>query len=394
MKARGFSFAAGLAGFAWAGPALAHAGEAEPAWSSWALTPEVVIPTLLVAAVYAAGVARRRGAATTGQWERHGLFFAGVAAVFLSLASPVDPMAERLFWVHQIQHLLLRMLGPMLITLAWPAGLLTAGLPRAVRQTVLAPTVSNPGVRGLFGFLSHPVTATALFIAALYVWQIPALHDLALENEGVHDTMHLTMLAAGLLFWQRIFDRRPGPSPLDMTDGLHGLGYGARLMMLWVVALSNIVLGSFTTLKTVALYAAYGTGLRPGGITPLQDEQAGGFIIWMPSSMMCLIAILVIIHWWGVQEGRLEQRRRAAMTSGSNAAALLWPTTAAALIEQARPRNRRLALGVGAFALTVFFTAIFVGVMATQPRAPDPGAAPLRAPVQQMAHSGAGAAGG
>jgi putative membrane protein len=104
-------------------PALAHGGEditKRTAWSTWHLSPDIVILTVLVAAIYVAGIIRRRKSNATSPWWRQAMFGVGLASVFLALQSPIDPIAERLFFVHQIQHLLLRMLGPMLLALSWP----------------------------------------------------------------------------------------------------------------------------------------------------------------------------------------------------------------------------------------------------------------------------------
>lgn len=338
-----------------AAPAHAHGGEGltdGTAWSTWRLTADIVIPTALAALVYAAGMVRRSAATEPAPWWRHSLFFAGLAAVFLALQSPIDPLAERLFLVHQIQHLLLRMLGPMLIALSWPQGVLIAGLPATIRRTLLAPVVANRAIQGVFATVSNSVVATAIFIGTLYFWQIPRYHNLALLNEPVHYVMHATMLLAGLIFWWRVFDRRP-PG--------HGLRYGVRLMMLWFVILSNILLGAYTALKTSVLYGAYDVLGRLFDHAPLADEQIGGFIVWIPSSMMCVIALLIVIHMWGRHETRLDQKRNACCPSSS--VALFYPTTASELIQQQRPKNRTLALGFAAFVLTVFGAAILVGLL-------------------------------
>ena len=102
--------------------------------------------------------------------------------------------------------------------------------------------------------------------------------------------MHVTMLIAGLIFWWRIFDLRPAPA---------GWRNGTRLTMLLFVMLSNIGLGAFTTLKSVLLYPAYDIVGRLFDISPLTDEMTGGFMIWMPSSMMSVLAVLIVIHRWG-----------------------------------------------------------------------------------------------
>lgn len=340
-------------------PAFAHGGHdltEQTAWAAWRFTLGVVIPAALVAAIYIAGLWRRAADLDRADRWRGVLFLAGLGSVFLALQSPIDPIAERLFWMHQIQHLLLRMLGPMLIALSWPEGALIAGLPAPIRRKVLSPIISNSAVRKIFGFLTHPFTATALFIFALYFWELPRFHNAALLDERIHDFMHVTMLFAGLIFWVRIFERRPAP---------HGLRYGVRLMMLWLAALSNIGLGSYTTLKTKILYGAYEAHGRLYDMPALADEQLGGVIIWIPSSMMCLVAILIVIHWWGRRETHLEERRVAAASSAPTAS--LQPRTADELVAQSRTKNRTLALSMAAFVVTVFACIFAIGVLSRLP---------------------------
>lgn len=102
---------------AWAvvSPAYAHSGEAAAAWwSSWTFTPFIVISTVLVLWLYA------RGAAHASLWQRVG-FSGGSALLFLSLQSPLDALADDSFAVHQLQHLVIHALAPMLIALSGPA---------------------------------------------------------------------------------------------------------------------------------------------------------------------------------------------------------------------------------------------------------------------------------
>jgi len=335
--------------------ACAHVGEHhgdEITWNVWVFEPAVIVPTLLVAIVYAAGVGRRRAIDDRMQVWRHVAFAAGLLSVFVALQSPLDSVAEHLFSMHQIQHLLLRMIAPMLIALAAPQAMLISGLPAALRRGALAPVIGNSVLQQIFLFLVQPVVVTLLFVAVLYIWQLPRYHDAALLDDTIHDTMHVTMLTAGLLFWWRVFDTRPAPA---------GLRYGTRLMMLWIVILTQIALGAYTTLKSDLLYRAYDVVGRLFGVHPLTDEALGGFIIWVPSAMMGLAAAIYVIHMWGRHETRVEENR--ALWSTSDSAVLLYPTTGAALIEQARPKNRILALGIVAFAITMFGMAILAGVL-------------------------------
>ncbi len=216
----------------------------------------------------------------------------------------------------------------------------------------MAPFFGNAVLRRIFSFLIDPVVVIALFVAALYAWQYPPFHNAAILDDTVHDWMHFTMLAAGLLFWWRIFELRPAPA---------GLGYGSRLMMLLIVMLSQIGLGAYTTLKGDVLYPAYDAVGRAFSISPLTDEMIGGFIIWAPSCMMCVVAVIIVVHMWGSYETRIDEKR--ANGALSPAAMRLIPTTGAALAARARPKNRGLAIGLCAFIVSVFAAAFVVGVL-------------------------------
>jgi putative membrane protein len=201
----------------------------------------------------------------------------------------------------------------------------------------------------LFGLLASAPVITILFIGALYVWQYPPIHDAAILNDGIHYTMHISMLAAGLLFFWRIFDPRPAPK---------GLAYGKRLMMLLMVMLTQIGLGAYLTLKSEVLYPAYEIAGAMSSMKPLADEMIGGFIVWVPSSMMCLVAVIVVIHAWGKEETRAEERWTRSQRNIPSR-----PVTGAELIARAQPKNRMLAIGVAGFVVMMFGIAIFVGVL-------------------------------
>ena len=323
---------------------------ASTVWSTWDLTPDIVVPTILVLATYAAGLLGRPGAFEAKPW-RHAAFFWGVSATFLSLASPLDAFADHLFFMHQIQHMLLREIGPMLIALSQPQGVLIAGLPSWLRRNGLAPVLASRVTRSIFGLLTRPVVVTPLFVASLYLWQWPPLHNLAITNEGVHYAMHLSMLAAGLLFFWRVFDHRPAPK---------GTRFGARLMMLWLAVLSNIPIGAYTTFKSRELYPAYDVVGRLFPISPMTDERLGGFIMWVPSSMMMLLAVVVVAHAWAANEEKVDDRRIAV--AGTAAGLPGGPTTAALMAGQ-RPKNRALALGLGAFVGLILAATLTIGFL-------------------------------
>ncbi len=335
-------------------PALAHGGGEITSgnWATaWRLTPEVTLGAMLILAVYIRGMRRR---SRSGQGWRHVCFVVAVLMIFLSLQSPIDPIAERLFWMHQVQHMLLRIVGPLVAMIAQPQGTLIAGLPRLVRRRLLRPVMRSGTLRLVFRVMSKPAPVFIVFVGSLYFWQVPQIHNEALVNEPLHYLMHATMLAAGLLFWAAIFDPRDPPK---------GMSHRVRLLLLLGTVLSNMLLGSTTVLTTEVIYGAYDIQGRLFGVDPLTDEGIGGFLIWMPSSMMSLAAILVTLSLWNKAEERHLTRRYA--WSGSNAAALEFPETAEELRLATEVPNRRMAGVLAALAATVFTVAISVVVVVT-----------------------------
>lgn len=342
-----------------ASPAQAHGTaviDSHTALSTWNITPGISGLLVLSALVYLRGALRRRpgGKAPTGLVIlRHLLFAGGLLALFAALQSPLDPIAERLFFAHQAQHLLLRMVAPMLLILSRPAPALIAGLPRRLRARILAPLLGNRRIGRAFTWLTRPWPAFWLFILSLYVWQVPPIHAAALTNPALHVSMHVSMMLAGFLFFAMIFDLRDSPA---------GAPFGKRVLLLFAVVVSNILLGALTTLKTVVLYDVYDIEGRLFAMTGLADETAGGFIIWVPSSMMIIIAIILTMHGWN----RIETQRfaRRYEWTGSNTAALEFPETAAELRLKVHAANRAagqgLALGACALFVIVMTTAVTV----------------------------------
>src|SRR5262249_32271743 len=147
-----------------------------------------------------------------GRWHGGHLaaFLGGLAVIYLALASPLEPFAALLLQVHMVQHLLLMMVAPPLLWLGVPLFPLLRGLPRPVRVYWVAPLLSSPPLRRLFGRSTHPLTALPLFLAATWFWHLPAIYDLALRASGWHYLQHVCFLGAALLFWYPVV--RPYPA--------------------------------------------------------------------------------------------------------------------------------------------------------------------------------------
>jgi putative membrane protein len=324
--------------------AFAHGDEIHPGeaiMAMWQFEPEIVAGLLIAGALYIAGV--RRGA--PGKWWRHLLFFGGLLALAAALLSPIEPLADHVFAIHQVEHMLLRTIGPMLILLAQPQAALMRGMPEWLRRGIFGPVVGSPAVRRAFSFLSRPLVATLLFVGISWFWMIPRWHDVAILNEAIHYTWHVTLLISGLFFFSTIFDPRPAPlgSPLP-----------ARLIMFWCAAMGNILLGAYLTFKSVPLYHAYDVMGRMFGLDAVTDEQIGGLTMWIPGCMMFAVSAILILHRWGVDEERTAERRRRMGTVEAHAARQATNLASS---------NRALAVGLGSFVVLVLFVALTSAVL-------------------------------
>lgn len=299
-------------------------------------------PALTVATAYANGAKRRAAINRPVSLMRHLAFATGLGLFFLSTQRPFADWAHEYFSVHQVGILIARILAPFLIVSAHPAGLLIAGSPRPWRQRVLKPGLSSAWAGHVLRTISHPAVVVFLYVGLLAAWELPDMQAHAVDEAAVGLLMHASFLLVGLLFWTVVLERRPAP---------HAPAHGMRLMMIWLAMLGQIAVGALVTLKSHALYAAYAS-------PDLADEQRGGFLIWIPSALILLVALLVVVNLWRRHEAWLDEKR--TRWTPSNSAILLYPETGRALRQMAAGKNRRLAYGMAGFVLFIFSMACIV----------------------------------
>jgi cytochrome c oxidase assembly factor CtaG len=222
---------------------------------------------------------------------RTAAFVAGLISILAAVDSPLDDLADQLFWAHMGQHLLLMTVAPPLLALARPWSRMWHGLPIEVRRPVAGALVREPSwapLRGALRFVAKPVPSWLLFNLTLLAWHLPRLYDAALSYGAVHALEHLTFFATALLFWTRVIDSPPLRSRL--SDAAKLVYLSSTLVVGWMLA---IVLA----LATSPLYAAYSAeSSRPGHISALTDQQLAAGMMWVPGSLSFTIAIIVIAY--------------------------------------------------------------------------------------------------
>ncbi len=263
-------------------------------WAAWNLDFSLSLPLAFTLLIFLRGWRKRSRVGKPFSLRQGAAFLLGILCFFIALQSPIEPLANHFLFIHQLEHLLLRIFGPLLIILAMPLAVLIQGLPRAIRHHILAPLVRSRLMQTLYGFFSHPLTASILFLATLIIWQIPPLHDLAVLDPLLHDLMHISMIVSGFFFWWLIADPRKTAR----------LSLGMRLIALWVVTVPNTLLGAWITLSKFPLYHVYDVLQGRWNIDRLLDQQLGGLLIWGPGAMMGVIGTAVIFLLWIRSEQR------------------------------------------------------------------------------------------
>ena len=256
----------------------------------WQFSPTVFLTCAIVAALYVRGLLRlRRDARRRVGFWRAFTFFLGLALNYAVLQTYVDFLSQHMFWIHRLQHLILHHIGPVLIVLAAPGPVLRAGIPETIRQRLPAARWIRRPIRVLFRILQHPLIAPTLFVGLIFFWLTPSIHFTAMIDTRRYLLMNWSMLADGLLFWWLMLAPR-------RAQGSAAIGYGARLVILSLVAVPQILLGAYITLHGTPLYDVYAVCGRAWAISPLADQQTGGLLTWIPAAMMSLVGILVVLH--------------------------------------------------------------------------------------------------
>jgi putative membrane protein len=227
--------------------------------------------------------------------------------ILAALASPIDTLAEKLFWVHMTQHVMLLTVAAPLIVLGAPWSSIWRPLPLGFRRTV-AKTISRSGwcapLRALGRLLARPIPVWIAFNVNLVAWHVPAAYDLAVRNRAVHDLEHVTFLVFGVLLWAQVLDSPPLRARLS---AIHRVYYiVASAIVGWIIALVLIFASS-------PLYPAYAhLAHRPGGISALTDQQLAGGVMLVPGSLaMTLFVFIQLYVWMGIDEERPAPARRS-----------------------------------------------------------------------------------
>ena len=248
-----------------------------PSWNRWDIHISVVVGLVLLGwlYVYLGGL---RSA------PRHVASFVGALAVlFFALNGPLHNLSDTyLFSAHMGQHLLL--------TLVFPP-LLLYGTPGAMVRKLLRPR----WVMALGRLVTRPLVAAILFSAPIVLWHLPVFYEAALRNHNIHVVQHLVFLTTAVIMWWPV---------LSPVPELPRLPHLLQMLYLFLLGIPMSITGALITLSDRVLYPFYAAAPRVGGLSPLDDQQVGGLLMWVLGGLMLWIVITVVWFRYSVWDRR------------------------------------------------------------------------------------------
>jgi cytochrome c oxidase assembly factor CtaG len=199
------------------------------------------------------------------------------------------------------QHEVLMLVAAPLLVLGRPLVVFLWAFPvnwsRRIGNLAKIPAIS----RG-WQLFTIPLVAWLVHAVALWIWHVPVLFEAVLHHEWVHTLQHVSFLGSALLFWWALIH---GPRGV--------MGYGAALLYLFTTSIHSGALGALLTVAGSVWYPSYIGLTTSWGLTPLEDQQLGGLIMWIPAGLVYVIAGLALFAGW-LREAdlRAAKRERAA----------------------------------------------------------------------------------
>ncbi len=284
--------------------ALAHAGQPiapHDLWTAWNTDIRLLLTLEATVLVYLWGVQKawRRAGVGRGISVRRGAAFVGAnMGLTVALVSPLDALSGALFSAHMLQHTVLVFVAAPLLVLSDFLLVTLWALPRRWAQAVGHGWNRAAALRRVWRALKSPPATWLLFAVTLWIWHAPALYEAALQNDTFHAFEHLGFLVTAMLFWWVLLD----------TSRPNYVRYGIAIPYLFTTALHTGILGALMTFASQPWYAFYAASVAPWGLSPLQDQQLAGLIMWLPGgAVLTLLAVLYFGAWLGAIEQRVEQ---------------------------------------------------------------------------------------
>ncbi|WP_313664647.1 cytochrome c oxidase assembly protein [Shinella sp.] len=204
-------------------------------------------PVLLVALALLSFSLYRHGR----DWPRRSYAVASVVVLLVAFVSPLCALASALFSARVLHHILLVAIAAPLLVLA------LGRLPWRPRA---------------------PHIAFAVHALLFWLWHSPVAYHFALSSYAAYWLMQLSLLGSAMWLWMIALDPRTSA--------------GNACAVLFGTVLQMGMLAALLTFSRNPLYDVHLTTTAAFGVTPLEDQQLAGVLMWVPAAAPYLVAML------------------------------------------------------------------------------------------------------
>jgi putative membrane protein len=210
-------------------------------------------------------------------------FICGLVSVWTAVASPLLATVDhQSLTIHMVKHLLLMTVAAPLVLAGAPVVVLQSWMSRCfIENNVPLGSVPTGSIERC---LTHPVLCWLVGTSAVIGWHLPVAFDLAMRSHWIHGAEDGCFLLAGLLFWWPVL--RPSSS-----------GAAPRWSMalyLFLATLPCDLLSAFLAFCDRPVYPCYLSTTQLFSLSPLQDQQCAGALMWVWVTFAYLIPAVAI----------------------------------------------------------------------------------------------------
>lgn len=268
---------------------------------------------VLAGFAYALGTHRARARGTAHPAWRVVAFYAGLAAAYIAVLSPLEHYGNQVLWINFAGFLVLTMMAAPLLVLSAPLTLAFRASSPPWRKRLRSLYRSRP-----VAFLTFPVASGLIFAAVTYTWQFSSLTDRAAENAFVRDAQLASLLFVSLAFW----------TPAICADPVRWrMPYPLRALYIMVEMAHKALFGGMFLAASRPFHSGFATRLPAWAPDPMSDQRAAIVVLWLSGNFIFLAVLAGLVHRWLQYEGRnqhrvdrrlelaraAERRRRAAL---------------------------------------------------------------------------------
>jgi cytochrome c oxidase assembly factor CtaG len=184
-----------------------------------------------------------------------------------------------------LQHLLLMSIAPPLLLLGAPQLPLLHGLPQALARGVVSPVLRWSSVKWLGRLIANPAFGWLAAALALLGWHVPAVFELTLHQNWLHELEHASFLGAGLLFWWPVI--QPWPSVARWPRW-------SIPLYLFCATLPCDALSAFLVFCDRVVYSSYLSAPRLLAWSALEDQQCAAALMWVSVTVILVVPAVVV----------------------------------------------------------------------------------------------------